>query len=101
MLKELPDTPSIDAGGIVEKARLDAAIGALSGQTRPAEFGRKEKLVTGKISVHRYASQGDAAPPQTIVKGGGFSIRNASIWLVFWGSEWSKPNPPVDPNALI
>jgi hypothetical protein len=101
MPQKLPDTPTIDAGGVVEKARLDVAIGALSGQTQPPEFGRKEKLVTGKFSVHRYASQGDAVPPQTVVKGGGFPIRDATIWLVFWGSEWSKPKPPVDPNALI
>jgi hypothetical protein len=90
-----------DAGGVVEKARLDSAIRTLSGQPRPPEFGRMTTLVTGKFSIHRYASQGDAVPPQTVVKGAGSPIRNASIWLVFWGSEWSKPNPPVDPNALI
>jgi Protein of unknown function (DUF3892) len=88
-------------GGIVDKARLEAALEALSGQPRPPEIGRKTALLTGKFSVHRYASRGDAVPPQTIVKGAGFPIRNASVWLVFWGSEWTQPNPPVDPNALI
>lgn len=102
MSEKAESTPgATEHGGIVDKARIEAALEVLSGQPRPPELGRKTALLTGKFSVHRYASRGDAASPQTIVKGAGFPIRNVTVWLVFWGSEWTKPNPPVNPNALI
>jgi hypothetical protein len=90
-----------EQGGVVDERRLDAALAGLTGRPRPPEFGRQTALLSRRFSVHRYASQGDAVPPQTIVQGTGFPIRNASVWLVFWGSEWTKPSPPVDPNALV
>ena len=99
------------AGGVVRLDRLQAALEALKSQPRPPEMGRLAPLpdgaaaakavITGKETAHRYASVGDAVPPQTIVKGSGFAIVDPTVWLVFWGSEWSNANPPVDPNALI
>lgn len=93
--------------GIVDKQRMDHAIAALSAMPRPPEFGRvpldaaKANVITGKETVHRFASVGDAVPPQAIVKGTGFAIQHASVWLVFWGAEWTNPNPPTDPNAIV
>ena len=112
------------AGGVVRLDRLRWALEALKGQPRPPEMGRAVRppmsnpqgtqtdrlapatvgaraIITGKESAHRYASVGDAVPPQTIVKGSGFAIVDPTVWLVFWGSEWTKARPPVDPNALI
>lgn len=97
------------AGGVVRLDRLRSALEALKSQPRPPEMGRAvpsprstaKAVITGKESAHRYASVGDAVPPQTIVKGSGFAIVDPTVWLVFWGSEWTKPTPPVDPDALI
>lgn len=120
----MDDRNGSGAGGVVRLDRLQSALEALKSQPRPPEMGRAappqgaapehiaakstvpnaaapKAIITGKESAHRYASIGDAVPPQTIVKGAGFAIVDPTVWLVFWGSEWTKPRPPVDPNALI
>jgi hypothetical protein len=95
---------NLEAGGVADAARLSAALEELSSRPRPPEF--RPVAAAGpagaavKTSAHRFASAGDAAPPQTIVKGSGFPIRFATVWLVFWGSEWTSATPAVDPDAL-
>ena len=57
--------------------------------------------IGGRDEVNKkYNNAGDAAAGQSIVNGG-FILPYVNINLIFWGSEWAAPNPPVTSNSIV
>jgi hypothetical protein len=48
----------------------------------------------------KYNNAGDAPPGQSIVNGS-LKLPYVYVNLIFWGSEWSNPNPPVTSASVV
>jgi hypothetical protein len=99
-----------DGGGIASSARIAEGLKRLGADGPPPaeiELGQALAAAGGaagprrpQFSTHRYASVGDAQPPQSIVDGGGIKMVDPQVQLIFWGAEWTKPSPPTSPQAI-
>jgi hypothetical protein len=90
--------------GVVAREQVEQALAEVASE-RPGEIELAQAGALGKpeeprFSLHRYASSGDATPPQSIVDGGGIKMVDPQVQLVFWGAEWTRPSPPTSPQAI-
>jgi hypothetical protein len=85
------------AGGVVKEKDIKQKTFKNLTSTPPADIFVKSIVAKEKrtLQVETFNHQGDAVPPQTIVKGTGPFLDIVKLNLVFWGNEWVNAGSPV------
>lgn len=88
-------------GGVVGPVDRPGAGPALD--TRPGEITFMARHAAPSPRFRAYHSLGDAAAGQTLAAGvnPGDVITDVQVILIFWGTEWTQPTPPLDSADVI